>query len=61
MIMEENEIEQGQKGTHEVHFSVLDYKKKVREQEVAVIKKENVFLLNVAYDMDRGVVVLGGK
>lgn len=28
-------------------------------EEVSIIKKENVFLLNVAYDMDRVVVVLG--
>ncbi len=28
-------------------------------EEVSVIKKENVSLLNVAYDMDRGVAVLG--
>ena len=32
--MRENEIEWDQKGTHEPHLSVLDYKKKVREQEV---------------------------
>lgn len=34
MVMRENEIEWDQKGTHEPHLSVLDYKKKVREQEV---------------------------
>ena len=34
MVMRENEIEWDQKGTHEQHLSVLDYKKKVREQEV---------------------------
>ena len=34
MIMRKNEIEWDQKGTHEPHLSVLDYKKKVREQEV---------------------------
>lgn len=28
-------------------------------EEVSIIKKENVSLLNVAYDMDRVVVVLG--
>ena len=28
-------------------------------EEVSVIKKENVALLNVAYDMDRVVAVLG--
>ena len=33
-VMRENEIEWEQKGTHEPHLSVLDYKKKVREQEV---------------------------
>ena len=149
MVMRENEIEWDQKGTHEPHLSVLDYKKKVREllekrfsalnskaglvdshareygyypeewlpeagtlesaksyrkrifplvkkvanmiqalyskylelksknqklsdrnldlenrvdrlrEEVSVIKKENVALLNVTYDMDRVVAVLG--
>lgn len=34
MVMRENEIEWDQKGTHAQHLSVLDYKKKVREQEV---------------------------
>lgn len=46
MVMRENEIEWDQKGTHEPHLSVLDYKKKVREQEEkerdAVIKKTEV-------------------
>ena len=28
-------------------------------EEVSVIKKENVSLLNIAYNMDRGVAILG--
>ena len=36
-IMERHGIEWEQKGTHEEHLDVLDYKKKVRSQEVAAL------------------------
>lgn len=42
MVMRENEIEWDQKGTHEPHLSVLDYKKKVREQEVEELTDKDI-------------------
>ena len=36
----------GTKGTHEQHLSVLDYKKKVREQEVEELAEHKSLLIN---------------
>ena len=33
MVMRENEIEWDQKGTHEPHLSVLDYKKRFENRK----------------------------
>lgn len=41
------------------HELYTKYKTERLREEVSVIKKENVALLNVAYDMDRVVIVLG--
>ncbi len=39
-IMERHDIEWEQKGTHEEHLSVLDYKKQERAKELAAVEKE---------------------
>ena len=39
-IMERHEIEWEQKGTHEEHLSVLDYKKQERSKEVAALETQ---------------------
>ena len=39
-IMERHEIEWEQKGTHEEHLSVLDYKKQERSKEVAALENQ---------------------
>lgn len=39
-IMARNDIEWEQKGTHEEHLSVLDYKKQERSKEVAALKTQ---------------------
>ena len=55
MVMRENEIEWEQKGTHEQHLSVLDYKKKVREQEVEELTKHKNLLENDLHDISECV------
>lgn len=51
MVMRENEIEWDQKGTHEPHLSVLDYKKKVREQEVEELTEHKNLLEHDLHDI----------
>ncbi len=51
MVMRENEIEWDQKGTHELHLSVLDYKKKVREQEVEELTEHKNLLEHDLHDI----------
>ena len=51
MVMRENEIEWDQKGTHEQHLSVLDYKKKVREQEVEELTEHKNLLEHDLHDI----------
>ena len=55
MVMRENEIEWDQKGTHEQHLSVLDYKKKVREQEVEELKEHKNLLEHDLHDISECV------
>ena len=55
MVMRENEIEWDQKGTHEQHLSVLDYKKKVREQEVEELTEHKSLLINELHDINECV------
>lgn len=55
MIMRKNEIEWDQKGTHEQHLSVLDYKKKVREQEVEELTEHKSLLINELHDINECV------
>ena len=55
MIMRENEIEWDQKGTHEQHLSVLDYKKKVREQEVEELTEHKNLLEHDLHDISECV------
>ena len=45
--------------TEELKKATTQYNENKITKEVSVIKKENVALLNVAYDMDRVVAVLG--
>ena len=51
MVMRKNEIEWDQKGTHEQHLSVLDYKKKVREQEVEELTEHKNLLEHDLHDI----------
>ncbi len=51
MVMRENEIEWEQKGTNEKHLSVLDYKKKVREQEVEELTEHKKLLEHNLHDI----------
>lgn len=53
--MRENEIEWEQKGTHETHLSVLDYKKKVREQEVEELTEHKKLLEHNLHDISECV------
>ena len=53
--MRENEIEWDQKGTHEPHLSVLDYKKKVREQEVEELTEHKNLLEHDLHDISECV------
>ena len=53
MVMRENEIEWDQKGTHEPHLSVLDYKKKVREQEVEELTEHKNLLEHDLHDISK--------
>ena len=53
MVMRENEIEWDQKGTHEQHLSVLDYKKKVREQEVEELTEHKNLLEHDLHDISK--------
>ena len=55
MVMRENEIERDQKGTHEQHLSVLDYKKKVREQEVEELTEHKNLLEHDLHDISECV------
>lgn len=55
MVMRENEIEWNQKGTHEPHLSVLDYKKKVREQEVEELTEHKNLLEHDLHDISECV------
>lgn len=55
MVMRENEIEWEQKGTHEQHLSVLDYKKKVREQEVEELAEHKSLLINELHGINECV------
>ena len=55
MVMRENEIEWDQKGTHEQHLSVLDYKKKVREQEVEELAEHKSLLINELHGINECV------
>ena len=55
MVMRENEIEWEQKGTHETHLSVLDYKKKVREQEVEELTEHKKLLEHNLHDISECV------
>ena len=55
MVMRENEIEWDQKGTHEQHLSVLDYKKKVREQEVEELTEHKNLLEHDLHDISESV------
>ena len=55
MVMRENEIEWEQKGTHEAHLSVLDYKKKVREQEVEELTEHKNLLEHDLHDISECV------
>ena len=55
MVMRENGIEWDQKGTHETHLSVLDYKKKVREQEVEELTEHKNLLEHDLHDISECV------
>ena len=55
MVMRGNEIEWDQKGTHEPHLSVLDYKKKVREQEVEELTEHKNLLEHDLHDISECV------
>ena len=55
MVMRENEIEWDQKGTHEPHLSVLDYKKKLREQEVEELTEHKNLLEHDLHDISECV------
>ena len=55
MVMRENGIEWDQKGTHEQHLSVLDYKKKVREQEVEELAEHKSLLINELHGINECV------
>lgn len=55
MVMRENEIEWDQKGTHEPHLSVLDYKKKVREQKVEELTEHKNLLEHDLHDISECV------
>lgn len=55
MVMRENEIEWDQKGTHEPYLSVLDYKKKVREQEVEELTEHKKLLEHNLHDISECV------
>ena len=55
MVMRENGIEWDQKGTHEQHLSVLDYKKKVREQEVEELTEHKNLLEHDLHDISECV------
>ena len=55
MVMRENEIEWDQKGTHEPHLSILDYKKKVREQEVEELTEHKNLLEHDLHDISECV------
>lgn len=55
MVMRENKIEWEQKGTHETHLSVLDYKKKVREQEVEELTEHKKLLEHNLHDISECV------
>ena len=55
MVMRENEIEWERKGTHEQHLSVLDYKKKVREQEEEELTEHKSLLVNELHDISESV------
>lgn len=55
MVMRENEIEWDQKGTHEPYLSVLDYKKKVREQEVEELTEHKNLLEHDLHDISECV------
>ena len=55
MVMRENEIEWEQKGTHETHLSVLDYKKKIREQEVEKLTEHKNLLEHDLHDISECV------
>ena len=55
MVMRENEIEWDQKGTHEQHLSVLDYKKKLREQEVEELTEHKNLLEHDLHDISECV------
>ena len=55
MVMRENEIEWDQKGTHEPHLSVLDYKKKVREKEVEELTEHKNLLEHDLHDISECV------
>lgn len=55
MVMREKEIEWDQKGTHEQHLSVLDYKKKVREQEVEELTEHKNLLEHDLHDISECV------
>ena len=55
MVMRGNEIEWDQKGTHEQHLSVLDYKKKVREQEVEELTEHKNLLEHDLHDISECV------
>ena len=55
MVMRKNEIEWDQKGTHEQHLSVLDYKKKVREQEVEELTEHKNLLEHDLHDINECV------
>ena len=55
MVMRKNEIEWEQKGTHEQHLSVLDYKKKVREQEVEELAEHKSLLINELHGINECV------
>ena len=55
MVMRENEIEGDQKGTHAQHLSVLDYKKKVREQEVEELTEHKNLLEHDLHDISECV------
>ena len=55
MVRRENEIEWDQKGTHAQHLSVLDYKKKVREQEVEELTEHKNLLEHDLHDISECV------